>query len=326
MKSMSRIKLKRPELFEDPFRLDYNRYIKVQHEKVLLYEAHTGQHRNPDNDERLDPEFKKLAAPLAVASYMGEYAASVYSTTAAATAQTRAFRECCLFQAVDELRHAQMDRGRILDFGITDDDEILRIWNSDGLAVIRDAFKYLTDLEDAFQIIFCANYIIEGAGAASYFPNVAELAAANGDHITYVIDKTRFTDEVRHIGYARAMVKALIEDDDNNLAILQEWADEFFAVAGPGILQLFGYNDLAPVPYKSSGEWLVDGLAHYAEHAEKVGIKPPDIEEMISDDWGEVQVSLEALNRPRRDGSEPYSPIPGHVEESEARLLIAAQG
>jgi hypothetical protein len=44
---------------------------------------------------------------------------------------------------------------------------------------------------------------------------------------------------------------------------------------------------------------------------------------LISDDWGEVHVSLEALNTPRRDGS--YSPIPGHIEESEERLLIAAQ-
>jgi hypothetical protein len=69
---------------------------------------------------------------------------------------------------------------------------------------------------------------------------------------------------------------------------------------------------------------LVDGLAHYAEHAEKMGLQPPDIEEMINDDWGEVQVSLEALNRPRRDGSDLYSPIPGHVEESESRLLSAA--
>lgn len=325
MKSTSRIKLKRPDLFEDPFHLDYSRYIKAQHEKVLLYEAHTGQHRDPRNDERLDPEFTKVAAPLAVASYMGEYAASVYSTTAAATATTRAFRECCLFQAADELRHAQMDRGRIRDFGITDEAEILRIWNSDGLSVIRDAFKYLTDLEDAFQIIFCANYIIEGAGAASYFPNAGELAAANGDHITYVIDKTRFTDEVRHIGYSRAMVKALVEDDSNNLTILQEWADEFFDVAGPGILQLFGYNDLAPVPYKSSGEWLVDGLSHYIEHAEKVGIKAPDVEKLISDDWGDVQVSLEALARPRSDGAEPYSPIPGHVEESGLPLVVAGQ-
>lgn len=323
--SSPRIKLKHQELFEDPFRLDYNKYVKAQYEKVLLYEAHAGPHRDPRNDERLDPEFKKVAAPLAVASYMGEYAASVYSTTAASNAQTQGFRECCLFQAIDELRHAQMDFGRMRDFGITDREEVLRTWNSDGLAAIRDAFKYLTSLTDGFQIIFCANYIIEGAGAASYFPNVGELAAANGDHLTWVIDKTRFTDEVRHIGYSRAMVKALVEDDDRNLGILQEWSDEFFAVAGPGIQQLFGYNDLAPIPYKTSGEWLIDGLAHFTEHAEKVGLLPPDIEQMITDDWGNVQVSLEALDHLRGDG-ELYSPIPGYVDDVESRLLANATG
>src|SRR5436853_255267 len=49
---------------------------------------------------------------------------------------------------------------------------------------------------------------------------------ARGDLLSAVNHRARVRDETRHISYARALVKALIEDDPANLDVIQRWQDE----------------------------------------------------------------------------------------------------
>ena len=45
----------------------------------------------------------------------------------------------------------------------------------------------------------------------------------------------RRSDETRHISYARALVKALIEEDPSNLDVIQRWQDESLQLFSEGI-------------------------------------------------------------------------------------------
>jgi hypothetical protein len=90
------------------------------------------------------------------------------------------------------------------------------------------------------------------------------------------------------------MVKAIVDDDDKNVKVLEEWQEAAFEHLGPGIGQVMGYNDLCPEPYLSSGEWLVDAIAHYATHAEKNGLALPDLDDLF-EGAADMPVSLDAL-------------------------------
>jgi hypothetical protein len=293
-KALPTIRLKDPTRFADPFKLNYNKYVKTQYERVRLHETLTGPHRDERNDRELDPTYLPFAKAMGAISYGGEYSAYCYAAKAAHLAPFRSFREACSYQSMDELRHSQMDWGRLRDLGMRDFDEFTEYWHSDGLATIKRAFDNILALEDSFQIIFTANFVFEGAAATSFFPNMVHLAEGNGDHITSVVNWTRFQDEVRHVAFARAMVQAIVEDDDRNIKTLELWQEAAFETIGVAIQQAFGWNDIVPVPYKSSGEWMIDGLMAYAKQAEKAGITLPELDTLF-DAAPEVPLGLDAL-------------------------------
>jgi phenol hydroxylase P3 protein len=295
MMAIPTIRLKDPTRFEDPFSLTYNKYIKTQYDRVRLHETVTGPHRDKGNDERLDPQYITFAKAMTTLSYGGEYSAYVYCTKASHLAPFRSFREACSYQAMDELRHSQMDWGRLRDLGCKDSSEVMDLWHSEGLAHVKRAFDSIVALEDPFQIIFTANFIFEGAAASSFFPGMVELSKINGDHISSTVHWTRYQDEVRHVAFARALVKAIVDDDDRNIKILELWQEAAFESLGPAVLQGFGYNDLFPIPLNTSTEWLMDGMIHYGKQAEKVGLELPDIEAILAAS-SDVESSLEALN------------------------------
>jgi len=53
--------------------------------------------------------------------------------------------------------------------------------------------------------------------------------------LSAVNHRARIRDETRHISYARALVKALIEEDPSNLDIIQRWQDESLQLFSEGI-------------------------------------------------------------------------------------------
>lgn len=273
MGNASRIVLKHPERFFDPFGLDYGKYIRTQAEKVTIFDVVFSKARDPEHDQKLDPGYIEALTPLVVVSHFGEYAAHRYCTTAAEAAPFPKLRDCCFYQAADERRHSEMDRARMDDWGITTE-RAREIWN-DVTPNARRVFEFLESLSDPYQIVFLANFVFEGSAGASFFPHWAELARINGDYVTYVINRTRFSDEVRHIGYSRAVTKLIAEEDDANIAILNEWLAEFMALVG-GLMGEVAVmtNDRAPTPYKSSAEWGMDGLMELGKSMGDVGLDP----------------------------------------------------
>ena len=87
-------------------------------------------------------------------------------------------------------------------------------------------YTHLLELEDSIEILVKGNFVAEGAAGPGTFTVLADGAEARGDVLSAVNHRARIRDETRHISYGRALVKALIDDDPDNLKTLQQWQDE----------------------------------------------------------------------------------------------------
>ena len=123
-------------------------------------------------------------------------------------------------------------------------------------------FRHVLELDDTIEILVKANFVAEGAAGPGTFAVLADGAEARGDVFSAVNHRARVRDETRHISFARALVRALIEDDPSNLDVIQRWQDES--------LQLF-------VEVARSGErreWWEGFLASYYKIALPLGLRP----------------------------------------------------
>jgi hypothetical protein len=118
------------------------------------------------------------------------------------------------------------------------------------------------ELDDTFEIIVKANFVAEGAAGPGTFTVLADGAEARGDLFSALNHRARVRDETRHISFARALVKALIEDDPANLDVIQRWQDES--------LQLF--REVARGSERQA--WWDGFLASYYKIAFPLGLRP----------------------------------------------------
>jgi hypothetical protein len=107
-----------------------------------------------------------------------------------------------------------------------------------------------------------ANFVAEGAAGPGTFAVLADGAEARGDLFSALNHRARVRDETRHISFARALVKALIDDDPANVEVIQRWQDES--------LQLF-------LEVARGGErqaWWEGFLGSYYKIALPLGLRP----------------------------------------------------
>ncbi|MBI2158366.1 MAG: hypothetical protein HYU26_15905 [Candidatus Rokubacteria bacterium] len=123
-------------------------------------------------------------------------------------------------------------------------------------------FRHVLELEDSIEILVKANFVAEGAAGPGTFAVLADGAEARGDLLSAVNHRARVRDETRHISYARALVKALIEDDPGNLEVIQRWQDES--------LRLFAEGARGG----ARREWWEGFLASYYKIALPLGLRP----------------------------------------------------
>jgi hypothetical protein len=219
-----RVVLKDPSRFKDPAGLTWERYITLQARERERYLAE----RDALPPEALDfsgvkPGYLPRAVEQFANNYWPEEAATRYIATAAAHAPFEELKKCCLFQLADEQRHLEMDRDIFARAGIPEGDW-LPAWEQPGTTC--RFFRHVLELDDPFEILVKGNFVAEGAAGPGTFAVLAEGAEARGDLLTAVNHRARVRDETRHISYARALVKALIEDDPANLDVIQQWQDE----------------------------------------------------------------------------------------------------
>lgn len=252
-----------PSRFKDPANLTWERYIALQGRERERYLAE--RDALPADAlafKTVSPQYLERAVEQFANNYWPEEAATRYIATAAATAPFEELKKCCLFQVADEQRHLEMDRDIFVRAGIPERDW-LPAWDQPGTTC--RFFRHVLELEDPYEILVKANFVAEGAAGPGTFAVLADGAAARGDLLTAVNHRARVRDETRHISYARALVRALIDDDPSNLDVIQQWQDES--------LQLF--KDVAKGGARRA--WWEGFLGSYYKIAQPLGLKPTPI-------------------------------------------------
>ena len=258
-----RLILKDPSRFKDPSTLTWERYVALQARERERYLAERAAIPAEALEFRsVSPRYLARAVEQFANNYFPEEAATRYIATAAANAPFEELKKCCLFQLVDEQRHLEMDREVFERAGIPERDW-LPAWEQPGTTC--RFFRHVLELEDTIEILVKANFVAEGAAGPGTFTVLADGAEARGDLLSAVNHRARIRDETRHISYARALVKALIEDDPSNLAVIQEWQDES--------LRLF--SDVARGGERR--EWWEGFLGSYYKIAQPLGLRPTSI-------------------------------------------------
>ncbi len=227
-----RIALKDPGRFRDPANLTWERYIAMQARERERYLAERAAiPRDALEYKTVSPRYLERAVEQFANNYFPEQSATRYIATAAAGAPFEALKTCCLFQLADEQRHLEMDREVFERAGIPERDW-LPAWEQPGTTC--RFFRHVLTLEDPIEILVKANFVAEGAAGPGTFAVLADGAEARGDLLSAVNHRARLRDETRHISYARALVKALLEDDPGNLDVIQRWQDESLGLLSEG--------------------------------------------------------------------------------------------
>lgn len=258
-----KIALKDPSRFKDPANLTWERYITLQARERERYLAE--RDALPADAlayKTVSPQYLERAVEQFANNYWPEEAATRYIATAAATAPFEELKKCCLFQLADEQRHLEMDRDIFVRAGVPERDW-LPAWEQPGTTC--RFFRHVLELDDPYEILVKANFVAEGAAGPGTFAVLAAGAEARGDLLTAVNHRARVRDETRHISYARALVRALIDDDPSNLDVIQEWQDES--------LELF--KEVAKGGHRRA--WWEGFLGSYYKIAQPLGLKPTPI-------------------------------------------------
>src|SRR5881628_1578360 len=215
-----RLVLKNTALFNDPANLSWERYVVMQARERERYLAERATISDDAlNYRTVSPRYLANAVDQFANNYYSELSATHYIATAAANAPFDELKKCCLFQLADEQRHLEMDREVFERAGIPERDW-QPAWEQPGTTC--RFFRHVLELEDPIEIIVKANFVAEGAAGPGTFAVLADGAEARGDILSAVNHRARVRDETRHISYARALVKALIDEDPSNLDVIQK--------------------------------------------------------------------------------------------------------
>ena len=219
-----RITLNDPSRFKDPANLTWERYIALQARERERYLAERDALPADALAYRsVSSRYLERAVEQFANNFYPEEAATRYIATAAAHAPFEELKRCCLFQLADEQRHMEMDRD-VFERAAIPERDWLPAWEQPGTTC--RFFRHVLELDDPIEILVKANFVAEGAAGPATFAVLADGAEQRGDLLSAVNHRARVRDETRHISYARALVKALIDEDAANLDVIQRWQDE----------------------------------------------------------------------------------------------------
>lgn len=259
----ARIMLRDPGRFKDPANLTWDRYVTMQARERERYRAERAAiPQEVLAYKAVSPRYLERAVEQFANNYFPELAATRYIATAAAGAPFEELKKCCLFQLADEQRHLEMDR-EVFERARIPERDWLPAWEQPGTTC--RFFRHVLELEDPIEILVKANFVAEGAAGPGTFAVLADGAEARGDLLSAVNHRARIRDETRHISYARALVKALIEDDPGNLAVIQQWQDE----------SLHLFSEVAKGGARR--EWWHGFLDSYYKIALPLGLRPTSV-------------------------------------------------
>lgn len=225
------IKIHDWDAWEDPFRLTVDAYCKYQMEKdkrlyAVLDSFAQGQGHLQVTDGRYLNAirlFLQGVTPL-------EYQAHRHFAYLGRHLNGPGARFACLCQSIDELRHTQTEThaismynkyyGGFHSFPKMHD----RVWYlsvpksffDDGLSA--GPFEFMTAISFSFEYFLTNLLFVPFMSGASF----------NGDLSTMSFGFSAQSDESRHMTLGLSVVKFILEQDEGNVPIMQDWIDKWF--------------------------------------------------------------------------------------------------
>jgi phenol hydroxylase P3 protein len=225
------IKIHDWDAWEDPFRLTVDAYAKYQAEKdKRLYAVLDSFAQSQGHLGLSDPRYVNAMKLFLQGVTKLEYAAHRHFAYLARHLNGPGPRFAALCQSLDELRHAQTQihtlsglnkyYGGFHEWPQMHD----RVWYlSVPKSFFDDAmtagpFEFLTSISFSFEYLL-TNLL---------FVPFMSGAAHNGDLPTMTFGFSAQSDESRHMTLGLEVIKFMLEQDEGNVPIIQEWIDKWF--------------------------------------------------------------------------------------------------
>ena len=225
------IKIHDWDAWEDPFRLTIDSYCKYQAEKdkklyAVIDSFAQGQGHLSLTDARYVNSLKLFlqgVTPL-------EYAAHRHFAFLSRHLDGPGARFAALCQSIDELRHTQTEIHTISQYnkyygGLHNWSQMHdRVWYlsvpksffEDGMSA--GPFEFLTAISFSFEYLLTNLLFVPFMSGASF----------NGDLATMTFGFSAQSDESRHMTLGLESIKFLLEQDEGNVPIIQDWIDKWF--------------------------------------------------------------------------------------------------
>lgn len=274
--------------FNDPFQILFDDYIRIQAEKEDKFHAVRDAGARFGHIGRVDPRWVEAMKSFNTALTYSEYYNYRGHVRVARFAPAPAIRIASMVQAMDERRHAEEAVYQAKDYVKHHESGFLlpkdrlaffeRHWYFQG---DRSFFEDLITT-DPIEAIIGTNLVFETAFTNLLFIAAPSAGVANGDFGFGQAHLTIQSDETRHMALGQSVARALLQDDDTNLSLIQDWMDKWFwrchrlllAVVGP-VLDYFPKNK--PISYKEAFQRYVveDFIQGYVSELSQFGLKPP---------------------------------------------------
>jgi phenol hydroxylase P3 protein len=225
------IKIHDWDAWEDPFRTTVETYHKFQAEKdrrlyaILDGQAQSQGHLNV-SEGRYFNAMKVFLTGVTPAEYVGYRQFSFLTRYIPGPGP----RFTCLTQSLDELRHTQVEIHALAEYNkyYSGLHSMRRMHDrvpllSAGKSFLDDAvtagpFENLTAISFAFEYLLTNLLFVPFMSAASF----------NGDIPTMTFGYSAQSDESRHMTMGLGVVKFMLEQDEGNIPIIQNWLNKWF--------------------------------------------------------------------------------------------------
>ena len=225
------IKIHDWDAWEDPFRLTVDAYCKYQAEKdkklyAVIDSFSQGQGHLALSDARYLDAIKLFLQGISPEEYnVHRHFAYLGRHLNGAGAR---FASLC--QSVDEIRHAQTQIHTISNYnkyysGLHSFQKMhQRMWHTSvpksffDDATTAGPFEFLTAVSFSFEYLLTNLLFVPFMSGASY----------NGDLATMTFGFSAQSDESRHMTLGLEVIKFMLEQDEDNVPIIQEWMDKWF--------------------------------------------------------------------------------------------------
>lgn len=223
--------IKDPKRWEDPFRMTYNQYVKIQSEKDHIYHSvRNAFEANNGHAKVVDARWYEGIKAFALAVQPAEYAAHRLMAYIGRNIPIEAIRFATFNQCIDELRHAQIEIKHYAHMSKYYDGLHAYAQTNENLWFNTVAKSFFDDALTAgpFEALMAISFSFEYVFTNILFLPFASSAAAVGDENFAAVGKSVQSDESRHMALGMTALKMLLEEDERNIPIVQKWLDKWY--------------------------------------------------------------------------------------------------